>query len=119
MSCKTNKHTQGKLFISMDNFVPCVCCNRQCENQLPLTEVVLLCHLMAELKTERSAGFGYVADFFGFFSYDLCDLLQKQTNENLTTNKKQKGKKKCSTLTSAWKPPLTFSHLLFYRSGTK
>lgn len=29
-----------------------------------------------------------------FFSYDLCDLLQKQTNENLTTNKKQKGKKK-------------------------
>lgn len=54
-----------------------------------------------------------------FFSYDLCDLLQKQTNENLTTNKKQKGKKKCSTLTSAWKPPLTFSHLLFYRSGTK
>lgn len=121
MSCKTNKHTQGKLFISTDNFVLCVCCNRRCENQLPLTEVVLLCHLMAELKTERSAGFGYVADFFGFFFFPMT-FVTFYRNKQMKTSppiKNKKEKKKCSTLTSAWKPPLTFSHLLFYRSGTK
>lgn len=92
MSCKTNKHTQGKLFISTDNFVLCVCCNRRCENQLPLTEVVLLCHLMAELKTERSAGFGYVADFFGFFFFPMT-FVTFYRNKQMKTSPPIKNKK--------------------------
>lgn len=80
--------------------------------------MVLLCHLMVELKTEHTAGFGCVADFFGFF-YDFCNLLQKQTNENLTTNKNKKEKKKSSSQPSAWKSALTFSNLPFYGSGTR